>query len=208
MFSAFRLIVRLPYLPAVLLLASLQLQVGSSAWAIGFDEAWNALQKSEEDFVNTGTICEHVARLELSRDFPSPKYQIDIGVSYLAGDQVIGELDVLVLEKKTGQVPVIGEVKCWRDLPAGLKKAQEQEVRFFETLEAGERDPNLAVQFVKFIGSNALDSAFRPSQFMQRPDHLSIGQKGARAVGYDRELEMTLEELMDLRKKLLSRKRR
>jgi hypothetical protein len=180
----------------------------TNAQALSLNDAFDALQKSKENFVNTGAVCEHVAKLELEQEFPPSRYQIEIGISYLTADQVVGELDVVVIEKSTGQVPVVGEVKCWKNLDSGLDKAKEQEVRFLETLDQNRAHPEkTALSFTRFTDSGESAVPVKPESFRRNPDHLSIAQKGARAVGYDRELDMTLEELMELRKKLMGRKK-
>ena len=191
-----------PFLALLALLGLLILP--TPARAVSFEQAFERLRKVHDDFVNTGTVCEHVARMELEERYPPSRYQIDIGVSYLAGDQVVGELDVLVLEKSSGRVPVIGEVKCWRDLRAGLDKAHEQRERFLQALEQGRKDPKLEVQFVRFTGSESETTPYEAKQFLPLPEHISVAQKGGRALGYDVELEMSLEQLMELRKKLLA----
>jgi len=178
--------------------------LSSNAGAVSFDEAYRALQGVDEDFVNSGTICEYVARLELQKEFPPSRHEVLIGVSYLVDDQVVGELDVVIQERVSRTIEVIGEVKCWKNLESGLEKANEQEQRFRTTLA----DVASSLRFVKFDGSRGTLMPFERATFVSNLEHLSIGQKGARAVGYDRELEMSLEELMDLRKKLMSGSRK
>jgi hypothetical protein len=190
---------------ALVLLLSGSAASTPSAYAIGPEAAFELLKNVPEDFVNSGTVCEYVARLELKADYPEGRYEIEIGVSYLSQNQVIGELDVLIREKGTGRVPVVGEVKCWRDLRAGLRKATEQEARFRETIELGRQHPESAVSFTQFFGSKERPMFLEQRAFTPSFDYISLGQKGARAVGYDRELEMTLEELMELRKRLMGR---
>jgi len=181
----------------------------STPWtshAIGLDAAFEKLKHEKDDFVNTGAVCEYVARLELQEDYPVNRFEIDIGVSYIAGDQVLGELDVVIRDRKTGTIPAIGEVKCWKNLKSGLEKAQEQEARFREALLSGGLNPAPAVSFTRFVEGGELPVSIQAGSFPASLDHISIGQNGAKKVGYDRELEMTLEQLMELRKRLMGRR--
>jgi hypothetical protein len=188
-------------------LAVLAFFLSTSSFAIGIDAAFELLKYEKEDFVNTGAVCEHVARLELQEDYPLNRFEIDIGVSYIAGDQVLGELDVVIRDRKTGTIPAIGEVKCWKNLKSGLEKAQEQEARFREALQAGRLSSSQAVSFTRFVEGGENPVSIQAGSFPASFDHFSIGQNGAKKVGYDRELEMTLEQLMELRKRLMGRKR-
>jgi len=178
----------------------------NAAQAVTPSEAFLALREVEDDFVNTGTICEHVAKLELQKEFDPKKYDTWIGISYSVGQEVIGELDAVVLDRASRKVVLIGEVKCWRNLEAGLEKAHSQEERFRSAVR-GEYPYEGQIEFFKMQpGSDPI--AFDSWAFDRDVEYISIGQKGAVAAGYDRELEMGLEDLMQVRKQILSIKRR
>ena len=175
-----------------------------SAHAVGMKEAFEALRFVEDDFINTGTICEHVAKLEVQKSYPEARFDTWVGVTYRVGQEVIGELDLVVRDRSLQKVVLVGEVKCWRNLPAGLEKAQEQEARFRETLAEQQRlgEP---VEFVKFL-SQGKTVEFDSSEFDAKVDYIAIAQNGSRRIGFDQELELGLEELMELRKQILSKR--
>ncbi len=174
------------------------------AFAVGMKEAFESLRNVDDDFVNTGTICEHVAKLEVQGQYPESRFDTFVGVTYRVGQEVIGELDLVVRDRSLRKVVLVGEVKCWRDLRAGLEKAHEQEARFRETLVEQQRmgEP---VEFVKFL-PHGKTVEFDSSEFDSAVEYIAIAQNGSRRVGFDQELELSLEDLMQLRKQILSKR--
>lgn len=160
-----------------------------AAFATIQDEAL-ALKDTPRDYFDTGAICEEVARLDLAKEYPAPQYKVMTGIAYDNGDGTDGELDVIVFDNNTNKALLIGEVKCWTKLAAGLDKAKKQRARFF-----GYRDNARNLRLKATHGTET----FTRDQFAYVNEFITIGQKGAKAYGFDRELNYSLRDLMDLR---------
>lgn len=160
----------------------------------GINDEFEALKDSGVNFQATGTICEEVARLKIAQQYQSPQYTVVTGIAYGDNRRTIGELDVIVFENKSKNVVRVGEVKCWKDMSAGLKKAREQRKRF---LTAIKQMDNLHFE------STADQTRYDQSQFVSIREFISIAQKGSKNVGYDAELDYSLSELMQLRARLI-----
>jgi hypothetical protein len=90
------------------------------------------LKDIPRDYLDTGSICEEVARQETIKEYPAPQFEVLSGIAYETQDGTDGELDVIVFDSNTNKVIKIAEVKCWLKLDHALKKAHEQRARFFE----------------------------------------------------------------------------
>jgi Holliday junction resolvase-like predicted endonuclease len=141
----------------------------------------------------TGTICEEVARLDVADEYKEPEYSVVTGIAYGNSRKVIGELDVIVFENRTGDVVKIAEVKCWKDLEGGLQKAMDQRQRFLKNVQKGGL----------YFQSTHDKRQYSQKHFRKVKDFETIGQQGAKDYGYTRELEHSLEDLMALRKRIM-----
>jgi hypothetical protein len=186
-FSFFSFIVSLFF---VSLLFSIQLKAADIA------PVFRQLKDSGADYVPIGAVCEQVARLELGREFPQAQYDITTGIIYSNSQRVIGELDVVVFKKADERAVLVAEVKCWRNLQRGHKKASEQRARFLHTLESG--------QPIDLYLSTKREIIYERDQFNKLPSFISISQKSGTPAGFDRSLDYSLEELMKLRDLLLA----
>ncbi len=155
---------------------------------------FQALKNVRKDYQAIGTICEEVARLQLSRLYQAPYYKVVTGIEYGNSGRTIGELDVIVFESRTGEAIKVAEVKCWKDMGAGLSKARKQRQRFIQALRSSQR---------LYFWSSATHEQFDRDQFDSIQEFASIAQKGATHYGYDDELEYSLSELMTLRAMLM-----
>ena len=79
---------------------------------------------------NTGHIGELVAEQDLLKLYPKDKYKILIGIKYSQGSQTIGELDATIIDRKTGQVIGVIEVKTNANPSRIYSKAKKQLERF------------------------------------------------------------------------------
>lgn len=175
--------------------AIVALFISFSAFAApSLDQIVLALKDAPRDYFDTGAICEEVARLELQQEFQTPQYKVLTGISYDNGDGTAGELDVIVFDNNTNKVIKIAEVKCWNKLDAGLVKAKKQRARFL-----GYRANAKELSFKKTHSTET----FTKDQFAYVNDFITIGQQGAVARGYDRELEYSLRDLMTLRELMM-----
>lgn len=163
------------------------------AFATSTQPAFDALKNKPVDYGPSGQICEQVARLELAEKYTPASYDIAVGVEYSVGGRTIGELDVVVVDRKSNTVALVGEVKCWKSVKGGLAKARTQRARFLRTLNT---QPNQIVFDAKE------GTPFSSDQFLGA-NFIAIAQNGSKAQGFDVELTYTLKELMALRGQLL-----
>lgn len=158
------------------------------------DQIFDSLKGLPRSYETKGAICEEVAKVLLEKDYPPPRYSVHVGIAYGDLERVIGELDEVIIDHNENKVIKIIEVKCWTDLKAGRDKAHEQRARFLKSI----RNPQKL-----YFTSTSTDQEFSPAQFVGVNSFAAIGQKGAKAVGYDLEFPFTMKELMDLRLQLL-----
>ena len=162
-----------------------------SASAISLNQAYEALKFSEANIAPEGAICEQVARLELLEEYPADRFDIEMGIEYTDGRKSYGELDVVIFDKPSKKAILVAEVKCWKSFKGGLKKAREQRARFLRALQSGSS-----------LSLKSADYSFQRSQFEGLNQFISIAQKGAVAEGFDRELEMSMKDLDQLRRQV------
>ena len=153
-------------------------------------DEFNALKNSGKNYEVIGTICEEVARLQMARHYQQPAYTVVTGIAYGDRNRTIGELDVVVFENRTAMVVKVAEVKCWKDMRGGLAKAHDQRNRFIRTKNSK--------QWL-FYRSTSDNTQYDQRQFQAVNDFVAVAQRGATQVGYEGELQYTLEELMGLR---------
>ena len=158
-------------------------------------EDFEKLKDTARNYVDTGAICEEVARLQIAKDFPEPQFDVVTGIAYGGNDGVVGELDVIVFDNNTQKAIQISEVKCWKKLDNALMKAQSQRKRFLTALTNKK---------IKFFKSTNKVREYTVDQFAYVTKFLSLGQQGAVAQGFDAELEYSLRELMELRDMMLA----
>jgi hypothetical protein len=159
-----------------------------------FQEEYDALKDSGKNFEVTGTICEEVARRKIEKIHAKPQFEVITGIAYGDNKRTIGELDVVVFDARSKEAVKIMEVKCWRKLDGGLSKAREQRSRFLKTISKTK---------ALYFESTTDHSRFDYDQFDTVRDFTTIGQKGAKRAGYEDELDLELNELMDLRERIM-----
>lgn len=160
------------------------------SFAAPLNELYEELRGSGVDYEIVGTVCEQVASLELRKTYPPSDYQIVTGIEYGDNQRTIGELDVVVFEKRSKQAVLVGEVKCWKDLSAARQKALDQRQRFQSSLK-------------RAIELHDYEFEYNKAQFQNVQRYVAIAPKGAKAAGFEMDLENTLAELMQLRKMMM-----
>jgi len=165
------------------------------AFASSIDDRFEELRDSGEKYQIVGTVCEQVAKLEMAAEYPAPQYEVVTGIAYRSGDKTIGELDVVVFEAATQNAIIVSEVKCWNNLNGALHKAHEQRARFQKTLKKGIK-----------LKMECTDHSCRYTEknFRNIQNFSTIAQQGATDYGFDRELEFPLDQLMELRARLMT----
>ncbi|MEN0059244.1 MAG: hypothetical protein AAGB31_10460 [Bdellovibrio sp.] len=166
------------------------LLITSSAAFASWAEDFAELKNVPRNYEDAGSICEEIARLDMQREYPAPQYSVEVGIAYGDGTRTIGELDVVIFDNNTHKVLKVAEVKCWKDVRGGLKKAQEQRERFLRNIKSGK---NLIFQ------STSTHQNFDAERFRYIQDFFSIAQKGSESQGFDYEMAYTLREMHDYR---------
>lgn len=168
----------------VLLFSSLSL-------AIPIPQLFEELKESGANYAVVGMVCEKVAIIELERTYAPSNYDIINGIVYSDSNRTIGELDVVIIDKKTKDVVLVGEVKCWKDMAGGLSKALDQRKRFKKNID----------NRINLIDGDRRH--YSTEQFKHNPKFVAIAQSGSKSVGFDLELENSLNDLMSLRQQLM-----
>lgn len=158
-------------------------------------ELYNVLSKVPVNYKPDGIVCEQVVALQTREAFPADHYDITTGVEYEIGDGTLGELDLVVLNKETRKVELVGEVKCWHDFGAALDKASVQRDRFLWNL----------TQFPQKIVFKAHDARFNftEANFHGLTQFIFISQMGGVKKGFNEEIPYNLGEMELLREKLV-----
>lgn len=175
---------------SIVLLSLLLSSVSFASWSEDF-EALKDIPRSYED---SGAICEEVARLDMIKEYPAPQYDVVVGIAYGDVTRTIGELDVVVVDNNIQKVIKVAEVKCWKDVRGGLKKARDQRARFLKNLHSGKS---------LIFRSTSTKQVWEAEKFEQVRDFISIAQKGSTNQGFDQELEYTLQEMHQHRTDML-----
>ncbi|MCC7442783.1 MAG: hypothetical protein IT285_14200 [Bdellovibrionales bacterium] len=182
-------------------LASLTLSVlflSSPAQSADFWTTFHQVKSLEDSLEVVGVICEEVAKIELEvEEFPRSRYDIVTGIAYAdQNGRVIGELDVVVFNRQTGDAELVTEVKCWKNLSGARSKATSQLKRFRDTLASGRP--------IRMYDVKKPSVRFDVRAFRQNPEFGAMAQLGAREKGFERELDLTLDELMVLRSRVMA----
>lgn len=167
--------------------------VSANAAAVWMEE-FEQIKHVARSFEDSGSICEEVAKLEVEKEFPTPQYSVLVGIAYGDEKRVVGELDIVIFDNNLQKVIKIAEVKCWKDLKAGLEKAKEQRARFLTAIRSSKKI---------IFRSTSTQELFDSEKFKYVKDFYSVAQRGSMAVGFDRELKLSLLELRDLRYEMI-----
>lgn len=169
----------------------------SQSWAGNFAKDYDAIKNNGEKYQVIGVICEQVAKLRLQEKYPAPQYEVLTGIEYFEGKRTVGELDVTVLDNSQPKprAVVVSEVKCWKNLDNARKKALDQRQRF-QTHIAGN-------QPIRIQMNHGDRRKFSREQFLTVSQYLAISQSGGEASGFEMTLDYSLEELMEMRRKIM-----
>lgn len=160
-------------------------------WRLPYIERLREVHANYED---AGKICEEVARLELISQFKPRLYDIRMNISYGDRSHTVGELDVVIFDRRTGRAVVVAEVKCWGDPRKAEHEGRKQQRRFQEVLKN-----KTEVEFWDHEREK-----YSTAQFgSEKCEYMLIGQAGTRNYGFDMELRLNLEDLKDLRRAML-----
>lgn len=171
------------------------LSFSNIAFADGVSDLVEQLSGTDEKYEVVGTICEQAAKLDLEREYPAPRYTVETGISYGRARNTVGELDVVVLDSDQTAV-LVAEVKCWKSFSGGLKKARDQRARF---LTNAKNAAGLRLWDKTHDGHS-------PGKFSKLTQFITVAQKGGASAGFDRELNLSLAELMEARQLLLEQR--
>lgn len=157
----------------------------------------HSLQGTGEENMELGRVCERVARTDLAKTYPSSLYFIENGVFY--GDarrpgNVMGEIDVVVLDRITDQVILAIEIKCWsHNQRKAFLKADSQRSRFLSALLSRNLE----------IWSPSRRYSMKQFKTITSVNFKLGAPRGMRIHGFEYELPYTMDQLLELRDRSL-----
>lgn len=158
-------------------------------------EDFQALKTVPANYEVFGKVCEEVARLRLTEQYPEENFKILSGIEYSDNQRVLGELDVIIFNRNDDEVILVAEVKCWDDFSKALNKAHEQISRFEQALA------KRRVQDMYLVDDKNVH--FKTSQFDEHPDFVTVSYDGGERAGFDRSIGLTMQDVKELRDELL-----
>lgn len=162
------------------------------------DDAYELHKNDGVDLQPIGTICEYLAKDVLEKRYDPDFYRVVIGVQYGESRNAMGELDLTVVDLEYNEAVFIGEVKCWKDPRAGLAKAKKQINRFRKA-----NDQN-RVNWLKILSPGYTDFVVSKRTYRNSYEVGYVAPKGTRKAGYTHELDLTLDQAMDLRRRIMN----
>lgn len=150
-------------------------------------------------YKDPGAVCEEIARVEFQAMYPASEYEVIVGIAYNSNGRTLGELDLVLLNKKTDRVEMVGEVKCYTNLQSGLGKAKQQRRRFLSNLSSNRN--------LKFVNTTT-GEVYERSQFDGVREFISVAQKGGLGAGFDYEMEYDLDEMSQIRDMMIECQRK
>ncbi len=157
---------------------------------------YKILKKIPAKYTIEGTVCEQIAKLEAEKTYSEPEYTVLVGIVYKVDGRTVGELDLVVMENRTNEAIIVGEVKCRHNLNGALAKANDQLSRFEHFV--GRRN----CSYEMYLADNKHKS-FKTTQFDENPTFITIAQKGAAEAGFTQDLPLTLNQATTLRHQLV-----
>ncbi len=155
--------------------------LGLSRRNLTTQEIEQMLLKLPVDYSTKGIVAEEVARITVYQLFPIEEYEIRRGLQYFDSEGLTaGELDIVVFERSSGKVVMVGEVKSGSS-EAGIRKALQQKERFLEYMKKG--------LIAKITLQTNPDITFDLSRFAEFKDFRIIGVVGQQ---HEELLDMTL----------------
>jgi hypothetical protein len=155
------------------------------------EDYFEILRHDNTNFEPDGAVCERVAVREIEPMYPAEHFEIINSIQYDDQKSTIGELDIVVINKFSGMVEAVAEVKCWKSFQGGLKKAKNQRMRFQNYL-------NRNIVLTDSDGKKYPKAIFENIQ-----KYFTISGLGGLTMGFDFEMSLTLKEFIELRGMLL-----
>lgn len=159
------------------------------------DELYLKLKNTHVNYHPLGAVCEQAAKLELEKIYPEPYFEVKTNITYLNHGKVAGELDVVVFEKPSGEGVLVGEVKCRHNLHEALRKAESQKKRFLAILKRSKH--------LDFYSHDDHPIDYSKKHFSPSIQFVTFSQEGGKSAGFDFSLDYTLDELLEVRSRLL-----
>jgi|GEM_PF-5384809 len=152
------------------------------------------------NFHNVGSVVEALGLRGLEREWDTATYEILPGIVYTDAKtgRTIGELDLSVMHKETGDFMMVSEVKTSNNMRGAATKANKQLKRFRDTIAS---DQDIRIQ------STAISPIqFTRSQFSNVTQFQKIGSHGALNAGFHWEVDISRAEVDQLHARLKPRK--
>lgn len=150
-----------------------------------------------------GVLGEHIAWVESKRRHP--EQQVLRNVKFETGpqhDRQEGELDIVVIDPKTGQVTAIKEVKCCWDVYKAQKKGRKQLKKFNNLIQERKKSQKSSETLHKLLFSvdpeaNENIPPITTSSFFNEPALTTVTYKywEAEEAGFDEMIDLEYEDL-------------
>lgn len=147
------------------------------------------------DYGKVGSIVEALAFKHFEVIYPPDQFKIVCNLTYQdARGRTLGELDLAVFEKHTGDAVLVVEAKSGRRIRHAGHQATAQLERFQRHIKAGE--------VAGFSASVPLQEPIEPAQFKEDAIYARVGGQGALSAGFEFEVDLTREEAGRLQDRL------
>jgi len=146
---------------------------------------------------NFGYTLEEIIKFKLEKRFPKTVYEITGGLELSdAKGYAIGEIDILVLNKKTKKVVLIGEAKVWKDLKKALIKARHQLQKLRDAIT---NNKIKSMYYCPDPKKKFTTAIFKNTKILYE----TFSSKGGKKYGFDYEIDITPSEVLRLNKALI-----
>ncbi len=159
------------------------------------DHYFNLLKDLPVKYHSHGAVCEYMARHQFQQQYSADQYDVVVGIAYRDESRIIGELDLVVFRKVDGEAIAYGEVKCRRHARHAHTHAVRQLARFHDSIESHRR--------IRMYLVNDHSTEYFPDEFDEEPEQWTISHKGTGQYGFTYELELNMNDVLKLHRRLL-----
>lgn len=154
-----------------------------------------SLPKKQQKYYakDIGSMCEFIAKNILAQKYNSADYLIKSNISYHDLDKRrLGELDLVVFDRKSNQATELIEVKCRKDRDKARVHGHHQLNRFKSTIVEAISNNQIGITITKGT------IHYEPQQFKNANLHVMMPKKCPRCSKDPWEFDITLEEVQKL----------
>jgi hypothetical protein len=170
----------------------------TSVFARTMQDAYDHLKGTLPRGATLGMVCEQLAKWKFSEMYPEPKFDVETGIEYRdTTGRTVGELDLVIFDRRTGNVKLVGETKCKnehrRKEAKKLASRQLHRLRTFLNL-----DPNLS-----FTSTIRRGVRYSVEQFYGYIKYAIILPRSETAHSNVNDLDFSLDQIRGLHRRLV-----